>query len=317
MDYYSPLRYPGGKGKISNFIELLFKCNYLNGGHYVEPYAGGASVALALLINEFASVVHINDFDYSVFCFWDSIINQTDEFCKRVNDSSINVEEWKRQKHIQKNIQEFCTLDIGFSTFFLNRTNRSGILKAGIIGGLEQHGEWKIDARFNKADLIKRIKRIGLYKNRIKLYNIDAVSFIPKIAKELPSNSLIYLDPPYYKKGQDLYINFYKHNDHVKISNVIKELISINWIVSYDNVEPIRTLYSSFRQNAFDINYHAGKTSKGSEVFIFSNNLWVPEIENPTDKEKIKYYATQSVLSLKDSGGYRRSSFIPSAIDVI
>jgi len=308
MDFYSPLRYPGGKGRLSDFIELLFKGNCLNGGHYVEPYAGGASIALSLLINEYASVAHINDFDYSVFCFWDSIINKPDEFCKKILDTSITVEEWKRQKYIQNNKQEFDSLEVGFSTFFLNRTNRSGILKGGIIGGLEQHGQWKIDARFNKTDLAKRIKRVSLYKNRIKLYNQDAVSLIPKIAAELPSNSLIYFDPPYYKKGRDLYINFYKHEDHEKIFNVINGLGDINWIVSYDNVKPIRDLYSKFRQTTFDINYHAGNASKGSEVFVFSDNLWVPEIENPTDKEKIKYYAQQSVYAMRVSGGFRRSS---------
>jgi len=308
MDFYSPLRYPGGKGRLSDFIELLFKGNCLNGGHYVEPYAGGASIALSLLINEYASVAHINDFDYSVFCFWDSIINKPDEFCKKILDTSITVEEWKRQKYIQNNKQEFDSLEVGFSTFFLNRTNRSGILKGGIIGGLEQHGQWKIDARFNKTDLAKRIKRVSLYQNRIKLYNQDAVSLIPKIAAELPSNSLIYFDPPYYKKGRDLYINFYKHEDHEKIFNVINGLGDINWIVSYDNVKPIRDLYSKFRQTTFDINYHAGNASKGSEVFVFSDNLWVPEIENPTDKEKIKYYAQQSVYAMRVSGGFRRSS---------
>jgi DNA adenine methylase len=306
MDFYSPLRYPGGKGRLSDFIELLFKGNCLNGGHYVEPYAGGASIALSLLINEYASVAHINDFDYSVFCFWDSIINKPDEFCKKLWDTSITVDEWKRQKYIQNNKQEFDSLEVGFSTFFLNRTNRSGILKGGIIGGLEQHGQWKIDSRFNKTDLAKRIKRVSLYKNRIKLYNQDAVSLIPQIAAELPANSLIYFDPPYYQKGRDLYINFYKHEDHEKIFNVINGLGDINWIVSYDNVKPIRDLYSKFRQTTFDINYHAGNASKGSEVFVFSDNLWVPEIENPTDKEKIKYYAQQSVYDLRESGGFRR-----------
>jgi len=308
MDFYSPLRYPGGNGRLSDYIELLFKGNCLNGGHYVEPYAGGASIALSLLINEYASVAHINDFDYSVFCFWDSIINKPDKFCKKIWDTSITVDEWKRQKYIQNHKQEFDSLEVGFSTLFLNRTNRSGILKGGIIGGLEQHGQWKIDARFNKTDLAKRIKRVSLYKNRIKLYNQDAVGLIPQIAAELPSNSLIYFDPPYYKKGRDLYINFYKHEDHEKIFNVINGLGDIKWIVSYDNVKPIRDLYAKFRQTTFDINYHAGNASKGSEVFVFSDTLWVPEIENPTDKEKIKYYAQQSVYTMRASGGFRRSS---------
>lgn len=306
MDFYSPLRYPGGKGKISDFIELIFKGNSLIGGHYVEPYAGGASVALSLLINEYVSFIHINDFDFSVYCFWDSVINNTDEFCKKISDTTITVEEWKRQKFIQKNKDDFSPLDIGFSTFFLNRTNRSGILKAGVIGGLEQNGEWKIDARYNKQDLIKRIRRISFYKSRIKLYNKDAVELIPQIANDLPANSIIYFDPPYYNKGRDLYINFYKHHDHEKIASVINKLENINWIVSYDNVKAIKDLYSTFRQKTFDINYHAGNASTGSEVFVFSNNLWVPEIENPTDKEKIRRLLKQNLQSLLMKGDFGR-----------
>ena len=306
MEFFSPLRYPGGKGKISEYIELLFKANSLNGGHYVEPYAGGASVALSLLINERASVIHINDFDYTVYCFWHSVLNQPDELCKLINDTPVNIDVWNLQKEVQKNKNDFDTLDVGFSTFFLNRTNRSGILNAGVIGGLEQKGEWKIDARYNKADLIKRIQRIALYKSRINIYNEDAVKLIPIIINQIPKNSLIYFDPPYYKKGPVLYINFYKHDDHVRIAKTIDKLQHINWIISYDNVEPIKVLYNSYRQRTFDINYHAGSASKGSEVFVYSNNLWMPDIDSPTDKKRIKSYAEQSVLALRESGELSR-----------
>jgi DNA adenine methylase len=307
MEFFSPLRYPGGKGKISEYIELLFKSNSLNGGHYVEPYAGGASVALSLLINEFASVIHINDFDYTVYCFWHSVLNQPDKLCKLIRDTPVTIDTWNNQREIQRNKTDYDILDIGFSTFFLNRTNRSGILNAGVIGGIEQKGEWKIDARFNKVDLIKRIQRIALYKNRIQIYNEDAVKLIPTIIKQIPQNTLIYFDPPYYKKGPDLYINFYKHNDHVKIAKTINKLLNINWIVSYDNVEPIRDLYKSFRQRTFDINYHAGNASKGSEVFVYSDKLWVPDIDSPTDKKRIKYYAQQSVYAMRESGELQRA----------
>jgi len=283
---------------LSKYIELLYNRNYLNGGHYVEPYAGGASVALSLLFNEYASVIHINDFDYSIFSFWSSVINQPDELCKKIWDTPVSVSEWKKQKNIQKNQHDFDSLEIGFSTFFLNRTNRSGILKAGIIGGFEQNGEWKIDARFNKTDLIKRIKRIALFKNRIKIYNQDAVELIPQIVKELPSNSLIYFDPPYYKKGRDLYINFYNHDDHEKICKVINNISDVKWIISYDNVKQIRDLYTNFRQTTFDINYHAGNASKGSEVFVFSDNLRVPDLESPTDKVAIKQLYLNSEFAI-------------------
>lgn len=308
MEFFSPLRYPGGKGKISEYVELLFKSNSLNGGHYIEPYAGGASVALSLLLNEWASVIHINDFDKRIYCFWDSVLNRTNELCEKIFNTPVSMVEWRKQKEIQKNIDDYDALEIGFSTFFLNRTNRSGILKAGVIGGNEQLGKWKIDARFNKVDLIKRIQRIALYRDRIKIYNEDAVKLVPMIIKDCPVNTLVYFDPPYYKKGPDLYINFYKHDDHEQIASIIKEhLADANWIVSYDNAEPIRELYKQYRQRTFNINYHAGVASKGSEVFIFSNNLWVPDIDSPTDKKRIKYYAQQSVYAMRESGELQRA----------
>lgn len=302
MQFLSPLRYPGGKGKISDYIELLFKVNNLNGGHYIEPYAGGASVAFSLLFNEYASVIHINDMDYSIYCFWDSVLNYTDDLCQLINDTPVTIDEWNRQKNVQRDIVNNSPLSIGFSTFFLNRTNRSGILNAGVIGGKKQDGKWKIDARYNKDKLINRIIRIALYKNRIKIYNKDALDLINTISNIIPDNSLIYFDPPYYNKGQELYINFYEHADHEKVADLISKLVDKNWLISYDNVEQIRILYSGFRQIVFDINYYAGKATTGSEVFIFSDNLWVPDIDSPTNKSLINEYSQCSVFELRRSG---------------
>lgn len=69
MDYCSPLRYPGGKGKVADYFKQIFRDNSLYDGVYVEPYAGGASVALSLLFNEYVSKIIINDIDRSIFAF--------------------------------------------------------------------------------------------------------------------------------------------------------------------------------------------------------------------------------------------------------
>lgn len=287
-NYYSPLRYPGGKGKLSHYIQLLIEYNLLVDGHYVEPYAGGASVGLSLLFNEYVQKIHINDYDFRIYAFWDCVLNQTDELCQKIIDTDITIHNWENQKEIQKSPQCYSNLDIGFSTFFLNRTNRSGILKAGVIGGKEQKGNWKIDARFNKVDLIQRIKRISRYKNRISIYNLDAIDLTRKLDKELPRKTLFYFDPPYYKKGKDLYINFYEHADHLQISQLISELKNRHWLVSYDNDVNIRVLYQSFLQRTYELNYHANNASKGTEIMIYSDNLIVPEIHDPTNKSEIK-----------------------------
>jgi len=276
MDYfYSPLRYPGGKGKVAHYFKQLFADNLLFDAVYIEPYAGGASVGLSLLFSEYASKIVINDVDRSIFAFWHSVLNRTDDLCRLIKDTSVNIKNWEAQKEIQKSKSRNRLLDLGFSTFFLNRTNRSGIINAGIIGGRNQAGKWKMDARFNKNDLIARIERIALYKSKIEIYNLDAVELIKNLQKGLPKKNLFYFDPPYYIKGKDLYLNYYGDKDHQEIANEVKKLKKNNWIVTYDNVDRIKNLYSNFRQITYSLNYSAGQRSKGKEVMIFSNNLHI------------------------------------------
>jgi DNA adenine methylase len=275
MDYYSPLRYPGGKGKVADYFKQIYKDNLLYDGTYVEPYAGGASVALSLLFNEYASKIIINDIDKSIYAFWHSVLNKTDELCKLIRDTPVNVKTWDEQKFIQREKNRYGLLKVGFSTFYLNRTNRSGILNAGIIGGRQQTGNWKIDARYNKKDLINRIERIANYKDNISLHNSDAVELVRSLKKELPQKTLIYFDPPYYVKGKDLYLNYYNDNDHQEIAKEISQLKRQKWIVTYDNVQPIKKLYNSFRQVKYSLNYSASQRTKGKEVMIFSDNIYI------------------------------------------
>ena len=277
MDFYSPLRYPGGKGKVADYFKQIFKDNLLYDGVYVEPYAGGASVALSLLFNEYASKIIINDIDRSIYAFWYSVLNETESLCQLISDTNVTVDIWEEQKAIQKTKAEHSLLNVGFSTFFLNRTNRSGILNAGIIGGKNQDGIWKIDARYNKADLIKRIERIAMYCDKIELHNSDATKLVRSLKRKLPSKTLIYFDPPYYVKGKDLYLNYYGHEDHKEIADEICTLDRQKWIVTYDCVDPIKELYLQYRQLNYNLNYSAAQANKGKEVMIFSNNLAIAQ----------------------------------------
>lgn len=276
MNFYSPLRYPGGKGKVADYFKQIFKENLLYDGIYIEPYAGGSSVALSLLFNEYASKIIINDIDRSIFAFWHSVLNKTDELCKLIHDTPVTVETWEVQKLIQKVKQQQGLLKVGFSTFFLNRTNRSGILNAGIIGGRQQNGEWKIDARYNKKDLIHRIERIAQYKDKIELHNSDAVELVKSLRETLPQKSLFYFDPPYYVKGKDLYLNYYVDNDHQNIACEISKVHNQKWIITYDDVIQIRNLYSNYRNKSFKLSYSAGSSNKeGKEIMIFSDNIYI------------------------------------------
>lgn len=280
MSILSPLRYPGGKSKISNFFKQFVKDNGLLDGVYVEPYAGGASIALSLLFDEYVSKIIINDKDRSIYAFWHSVLYDTENLCRLIAETPVTMENWKKLRELQKidKKDQASLLDLGFSTFFMNRTNRSGIIKAGVIGGYAQTGNYKMDARYRKDKLMKRIRRIASYADRIELHNEDAVDFIQKIANQNIDKTILYLDPPYYKKGQGLYMNYYKDSDHRDIKSLVSRLGQMKWVVSYDNSEFIKSLYQEFRHQEFRLNYSANNNGTGTEVIFFSDNcLLTPE----------------------------------------
>lgn len=278
QQFNTPLRYPGGKGRLTQFVIDVLKLNRLEGGHYVEPYAGGAAIAISLLQLEYVSKVHINDLNRSVHAFWNAVLNEPDALCNRISRTRVSMREWHRQRAIQ--LAE-CPdpLDLAFSTFFLNRTNRSGIILGGVIGGKEQTGPWKLDARYQKKNLIARIERIADLSHRIELYNMDAGALLCEVLPKLPSRTLTYLDPPYYVKGKDLYQNHYMHQDHEAIAGLVAK-IKQPWMVSYDNTREIRDMYSKYPQRTFGLKYSAQSRYEGSEVLISSHDLKLPrEIE--------------------------------------
>ncbi|WP_428738238.1 DNA adenine methylase [Sulfurimonas sp.] len=294
--FYSPLRYPGGKHKLSAFIARICIDNDIN-GHYVEPYSGGASVALFLLLEGFVNKITINDRDRSIYAFWYSVLNRTNQLCELIEKTDITVEEWRIQKEIQKRKKTADLLELGFSTLFLNRTNRSGIINAGVIGGLKQDGQYLMDCRFNKIELIKRIKKIATRKQDIRLYKKDAIKLIEKIEKESQSSNVIfYFDPPYFLKANTLYMNHYKESDHQKVSKKIQQIKSIKWVVSYDNVEEIKTLYCNYEKKEYSFKHTAYKSREGQEVLFFSPELLQPKIP---EWDPLKFYYSTSVETSK------------------
>ena len=278
---YSPLRYPGGKGKLARFMKEVVRLNGLSDGRYVEPYAGGAAVAWELLLTGVVRRVSINDINLPVFAFWHSVLNSTDELCGLINDTPLTVEEWDKQKSVFRRPDDFDYLKLGFSFFFLNRTNRSGILNGGVIGGRNQNGAWKIDARFNRGGLISKIKKIALMKSRIELTKLDAVIFLEANKKHFEKKTLLYIDPPYYEKGRYLYYDAYRHEDHVTVAEAVKELKGLKWVVSYDDVPAIHTLYQNNPWLQYTLNYSVRNIMKGREAMFFSEDIVVPDLRSP------------------------------------
>ena len=268
--FESPLRYPGGKACIFPFISQLFYENNLVGCSYAEPYAGGSGLALKLLFNEYVKEIFINDLDKSIYSFWKSILDKNLQFCDWLEDVDVTIDNWKHYKAVQKNAEFEDEFEIAKSTFFLNRTNISGVIKGGIIGGLKQEGKYKIDARFNKYDLISRIRRIEEFKDRINLSNLDGLKFIRKMNNK-KDDVFIYLDPPYYQKGADLYMNFYSKKDHKMLCKNVSK-IKKKWLVSYDNHEFILNLYEKHEKVVYRLS-QAASNRVGNEVLVFSEKL--------------------------------------------
>ena len=268
--FCSPLRYPGGKNCIFPFVSRLFRENELIGSSYAEPYAGGAGLALRLLFEEYVSKIHLNDLDYSIYSFWAAVLERNDALCAWIEDVEVSMDSWRLYKAIQNLGNAADPFEMAKSTFFLNRTNVSGVLIGGVIGGQDQLGKFKIDARFNKADLIARIRKIGQFKDRIKLTNLDGIDFVRKIDSK-DENIFIYLDPPYFQKGANLYLNFYIESDHRRLAKHVHRLRN-RWMVSYDNHDFILNLYASRKRLLYRLSQSASNRV-GREVLVFSENL--------------------------------------------
>ena len=290
MNNYSPLRYPGGKTKLYKLIRDLLDNNDLIGGTYVEPFAGGAGVALKLLINNDVKRIIINDLDPAIYSIWYSILNFRDEFCELINNVEVTVKEWHKQKQIYLKGMSDNILQYGFSAFFLNRTNVSGIIKGGMIGGLNQSGKYKIDARFNKTNLINKIYLISKYSDSIILYNMDANRLINGDYFKYYKKVFINFDPPYVKKGLQLYKNSFSEQDHRLLSHNISKCKK-KWIVTYDVCPLIKELYGGYSFDIININYSAKNHIKAQEYIFYSKNLTVnsditekSEVQNENDE---------------------------------
>lgn len=277
MAFHSPLRYPGGKGRLTAWMSELLLHNEISGGCYVEPYAGGAGMAINLLIAEQVNRILINDLDPAIYAFWCATIDHCEEMVDRVMTIPLTIEERDRQLAIYRRGTSSDSVDLGFATLYLNRTSISGSLTGGAIGGRSQKGRYKIDARFYRETLVRRLRAIAERPNRIGIYNMDALDFIREVRGDLPHNTLIYLDPPYFQKGAALYRNAYDPSDHQLVAMVVRHLEQ-PWVLTYDDCPEIRSLYSWASGTDFSLWYSATRRSarRQGEVMFWSRQLTLP-----------------------------------------
>lgn len=274
--FISPLRYPGGKAKIGPYFARLLSSQPVWIDTYAESYAGGAGAGLYLLAEGYVDRLVINDLNPGIAAFWRAVLARGEEFAQRVLTEDVNIESWHRYREIYLNPSGASDLDLGFATFFLNRCNRSGILTARPIGGLDQTGKWKIDARFNRSDLAARIVRIHDLADRVTVSERDALEFISDLSS-YGSPVLLYADPPYLVKSEDLYMNRHSWEGHERLASIL--LGSPHpWILTYDSDERIRGLYPKNRCLQYTISHTAQSQRVGSELMLFSRGLRVGDV---------------------------------------
>ncbi len=264
----SPLRYPGGKAALAGFFGNLIGRLGIRSATYVEPYAGGAGAGIALLRQDVVQRLVINDVDPAVYCFWVSVIGHSERFAAKIADTPLDVDEWRRQKEIYRAADESDPLSLGFAFFYLNRTNRSGILNAGPIGGVNQDGNYKIGARFNRDQLAQRVAAIGALAPRITVLSLDGISVVHRYAPD--TSAFVYVDPPYVDMGGSLYLNAFTHRDHADLAGTLSQQPDGNWVVTYDPSDFIRQLYRDHPVREYQLSYSAHRTGKARELLIAS-----------------------------------------------
>ena len=275
----SPLRYPGGKATLADFFETTIQSLGLDKPTYIEPYAGGAGAGLELLLRGVVGTVVINDLDPAIHACWLAMVKNSEAFLRLLSRTPLTVDEWKKQREIYRRRHDFSVdpLALGFATFYLNRTSRSGVLGAGVIGGLAQTGSYKIDARYNKAVLRCRIERLAELGGKIRVTRQDGAA---RLREYLPKDNVIaYVDPPYVEKGSSLYMSSFKESDHVDLAKVLNDLLNTNWVLTYDVGELIKRLYGAREMSEFQLLYSAHlrgskddlKRPSAKELIVFSD----------------------------------------------
>ncbi len=268
MRHSSPLRYPGGKSAMADLLGEILSLNQLGGHSIAEPFAGGAGAALTLLYLEATPEILINDADPCIHDFWWTLVRRHKPFIDKLRRTRVSMAEWRRQRDIYRAAGRQSRLARGFATFYLNRCNRSGIVKnGGPIGGVDQKGEWKLGARYNKSELRTRCEKVAEYRDRIRVSNEDGLLFLRRTQR---SESILYfIDPPYYHKGQTLYLNSMGHKDHQRLAAQLESMVGEPWVLTYDDCPEIREMYRDWaRIRPFSLRYVASDRRIAREVLI-------------------------------------------------
>ena len=265
----SPLRYPGGKAVLASFFSTVLDGLGLERPTYVEPFAGGVGAGIELLVNDRVGALVINDIDAAVYAFWSTMLSRTDEFVDRIMTTPLTLPEWEHQREVYRSRDERDPLALGFAFFYLNRTNRSGVLNAGVIGGKAQQGRYRIDARFNREQLAQRITTIGSLRGRITVSDDDGKQVVTRYASD--PDAFLYIDPPYVDMGGSLYLNAFDHRDHAELARAVNDAAGGNWVLTYDMSPVVIQEYADRYHRQYELNYSGYRTQKARELIVASD----------------------------------------------
>ena len=281
MKAVSPLRYPGGKSAMTDLLAQIRKLNGLGTHAVAEPFAGGAGASLSLLYLEETKKIFINDADPAIYDFWWSLVNKPERFLDYLSNAKVTIEEWHLQRDVYKNPGRVSRVRRGFATFFLNRCNRSGIIvKAGPIGGKNQNGKWKLDARFNKENLKRRCGKVSEYRNRINVSCHDGMEFLDKVDGD---TTMFFVDPPYFEKGPTLYLDCLEEGYHQALADRLKAMRDKAWVLTYDDCPEIRAMYKEWAYvRPYSLPYTANRRRRGNEVLIVPKWIRLPDWQSST-----------------------------------
>lgn len=279
MKTSSPLRYPGGKSAMAGLLAETRRLNGLGDRAFAEPFAGGAGAALTLLFLEEAHKIYINDADPSIYDLWWTLVNRPQPFLALLSKTPVSIAEWRRQRDVYRSSGRVSRLRRGFSAFFLNRCNRSGIImNGGPIGGIAQNGKWRLDARFTKSELLRRCERISEYRERIEVSGEDGIQFIERLC---PETTFLFIDPPYFQKGATLYLNALDAEYHEALATRLRGMPNAAWLLTYDDCPEVRHLYRGWASiRPFTLRYAASERRNGREVLISPKWMRLPPQQN-------------------------------------
>jgi DNA adenine methylase len=277
----NPLRYPGAKRSLVDYIDELLTANHLQGCCFFEPYAGSAAVGLDLLQRQHIGDLILCEKDILLYAFWECVFRETDTLCNRIVETPITIETWQ-QLNIYRQItslDQANLCDLGFAGLFFNRTNFSGILKANPIGGINQTSQYDISCRFNKPKIIEIIRHLSTFRASVEVHYGDALQFMrTQNARFIRQNCFAYFDPPYYEKGSKIYRHYYANQDHITLAQYVREIRHLDWIISYDDAPFICSLYgdTGAQYQPFFLDYTCASKVRAQGQELLISNLPLP-----------------------------------------